>query len=285
MDYQQQKLEQKFLTQITEDLKRNRLPLPMLPEIAMKVRNIVESPNASNREMARVINADAAVSARLLQVANSPLYRGRQPFDTVQGAITRLGIKLVRNLVSALVMEQLYQSGANALVRKHLERIWSHNVTVAAISNVLARRYTQLSPDEAMLGGLLHDIGVLPILAHAEEEPDLLAHEAVLNSIIAKMHTQVGKAILLAWRFSPELVACVAEHEQLDRNRGPEPDYCDVVLLGNLHSYLGTDHPLTRTDWSRIPAFAKLKLDPATSVAVVAEARKEVAAIESLLKS
>lgn len=285
MDYQQQKLERKFLTQITEDLKRNRLPLPMLPEIALKVRNIVESPNASNREMAKVINADAAVSARLLQVANSPLYRGRQPFDTVHAAITRLGLKLVRNLVSALVMEQLYQSGANALIRTHLERLWAHNVTVAAISNVLARRYTQLSPDEAMLGGLIHDIGMLPILAHAEEEPELLEHDAVLRSIVQKMHAPIGKAILLAWRFSPELVACVAEHEQLDRNRAPEPDYCDVVLLANLHSYLGTDHPLTRADWSSIPAFTKLKLDPAHSVAVVTEARKEVSDIESLLKS
>ncbi|KAF0193256.1 MAG: putative signal transduction protein [Gammaproteobacteria bacterium] len=284
MDKNPHKLEQKFLSQITDDLKRNRLPLPMLPEIAMKVRNVVESADASNREMAKVINADAAVSVRLMQVANSPLYRGRQPFDTVQGAITRLGIKLVRSLVSALVMEQLYQSGANELARRHLESLWSHNVTVAAISNVLARRYTKLSPEEAMLGGLIHDIGVLPIFAYAEEEPELLENDELLFGVIKKMHAQVGKSILLAWRFSPELVACAAEHEQLDRNHAPQADYCDIVLLANLHSYLGTRHVLTELDWSDIPAFTKLGLDPATSVAAVTEARKEVTAIENLLK-
>lgn len=285
MDKNQQKLEQKFLGQIADDLKRNRLPLPMLPEIAMKVRNIVEKADASNREMAKIINADAAVSARLMQVANSPLYRGRQPFDTVQGAITRLGIKLVRNLVSALVMEQLYQTGGNELARRHLESLWSHNVTVAAISNVLARRYTTLSPDEAMLGGLIHDIGVLPIFAYAEAEPELLENDALLFGIIKKMHAQVGRSILLTWRFSPELVACAAEHEQLDRNHAAAADYCDVVLLANLHSYIGTQHALTEIDWSDIPAFGKLGLNPATSVAVVTEARKEVSALENLLKS
>ena len=279
------KAELKFLKQITSDLEHNRVPLPMLPEIAIKIRDVVASPKASNEQMAKIIHADASISTRLLRIANSPLYRGRQHFETVQAAITRLGVKLVKNLVSSLALEQLYQPNASTLVHQELERLWSHNVTVAAISYVLAAKFTRLNPDEAMLGGLIHDIGALPILAHAEMFPELLNDQAALRRVVHELHASVGRVILETWHFSPELVACVAEHEQLDRNRSPEADLCDVVMVANLHTHIGTGHPSTKTDWSKVPAFAKLRLEPAQSVAVMTEARKEINAIEALLTS
>lgn len=272
------------LKRITADIEHNRVPLPILPEIAIKVRDAVASPSVTHEKLARIINADASISARLLQVANSPLYRGQQPFRTVQTAITRLGIKLVRNLVSSLAMEQVYRPGSGNTVGRHLARLWSHNVTVAAISNVLARKFTRLSPDEAMLGGLLHDIGALPILVYTELFPELLNDDAALRHIISELHAQVGRVILESWRFSPELTACAAEHEKLDRNPSPAADYCDVVLIANLHSHIGTGHPLVKNDWSRIAAFGKLGLDPDQSMTIMAEARKEIAAIERMLK-
>ena len=276
---------QDFLAKIRDDIKYNRLALPTLPEVAMKVRKVVENPNASVSQMAKVLNADPALSARLLRVANSPLHRARSPIESVQTAVARLGVKLVRNLVSALVMEQLYNSGSNKRINEELSKLWTHSVSVAALSNVMARKFTSLSADEAMLAGLLHDIGKLPVLVSAEDQPGLLDDPKALDSLLSDIHCEVGQAILESWEFSPEITECVYEHEQLDRDKSPDIDLCDVVMLANLHSHIGTGHPHTKVNWNNIPAFKKLGLDPDESVRIMAEARDEVREIEKVLTS
>ena len=66
-----------------------------------------------------------------------------------------------------------------------------------------------------MLAGLIHDIGALPIIKHAEDIPQLLDDEALLDNIIARAHTQIGKAMLSKWEFPEELIAVAEQHEDL----------------------------------------------------------------------
>ena len=85
--------------EIRADIESNRIQLPTLPEVALKVRDEVERENTDAHTIAKMVGNDAALSARLLQVANSPLYRGRVEIDSIQQAVTRLGLKMVRSLV------------------------------------------------------------------------------------------------------------------------------------------------------------------------------------------
>ena len=265
-------------------VKRNRLTLPTLPEVAERVRQSLNKPNTTAGQLAKLLNTDPALSAKLLQVANSPLYRGRDTIESTQSAVARLGNNIVRELVSSFAMQQLFNKrrgndGARAL----LKQAWAHSVRVAAISQVLAKRYTSLNPEHAMLAGLMHDIGKLPIIARAGRTPELLQDTPTLLQIATTLHTELGKVILESWNFPATLVAVAAEHEDLSRDSGDAVDYVDVVMVANLHSHVGTDHNLAHMDWTDIPAFRKLGMGPEESLKALHEARLDIMEVQQLL--
>jgi len=174
--------------------------------------------------------------------------------------ISRLGNKLVRNLVTSQVMKQMFQA-TNDMVDQRLRAVWEHSVQVAAIARALAGQTPGVEPDQAMLGGLLHDIGTLPILYRAEERDDLLDTPGLLDHLIESLHTRIGGAILKHWKFPDALVAVAAEHEDLVRDHSGPADLVDVVQVANLQSRIDTDHALSQADWSKIPAFRHLGFD------------------------
>ena len=88
--------------------------------------------------------------------------------------------------------------------------------------------------------------------------------------------------ILEEWNFSPELVEVTSQHEELWRSEGTGVSYVDVVVVANLHSYLGTQHDLAQKDWAKIPAFAKLGLTPEESIKTLEAAREELQELRSL---
>ena len=272
-------LENKLLSKFLDDMNHNRLALPTLPEIALKVRQVVEDPDSSAAQIAVVVGSDPVLAAKLLQVSNSAMYRSDKPIENLQSAIARLGINVVRNIVTGFVMEQLYQTGNDPIVVEKLKELWLHSTRVGAISHVIARKFTKLKADQAMLAGLIHDIGAIPVYCEADNEPELLADDELLTKITFKLHTLIGTAILDDWNFPQELIDVVAEHENLGRESGDNIDYVDVVTVANLHSYIGTQHALTQKDWSEIPAFKKLGLTPEESIAAMEEAQEEVAII------
>src|SRR3569833_209012 len=127
-------LEKKFLSGFLDDLNANRVTLPSLPEVAMRVRKLVQDPNVTAVQVEKVINTDVVLSTRLLKVVNSPAYRGSSPIDNLRMAVTRLGTDMIRNLVTSLVMEQLYQSQAtHPIIKNNLKTFWQHNTRVVSL--------------------------------------------------------------------------------------------------------------------------------------------------------
>jgi len=278
-------LEKKFLTGFLDDLNANRVTLPSLPEVAMQVRRLVQDPNVTAAQVEKVINTDVVLSTRLLKVVNSPMYRGSAPIDNLRMAVTRLGTDLIRNIVTSLVMEQLYQSRSTHLVvKKYLQAMWHHSAKVATLSQILCKYFTKLRPDQALLAGLVHDIGVMPVLSRAEFYPDLLEDTAQLDVVLRRLHTMVGPSILDEWGFPPEIVAVAAEHEDITGKREGPVEYVDIVIVANLHSYVGTQHRLAKVDWDTIPAFARLGMTPEESLKAMEEAQGEMKEIQTLLR-
>lgn len=263
--------EEKLLDKLFSDLENDRMVLPTLPEVALRVRDTLEDPDAGMIDVAKIITTDAALSARLIQVSNSPLMRASRTIESVDVAVTRMGADMTRNLVTSLAMEQMFQATSDA-TDKRLRELWEHSTAVAALCNALAQQIPGLKPDQALLAGLVHDIGALPILTMAEDTPELLENEELLDSIIRKAHSTVGEAILKKWNFIDELIAVAAEHEDLTRTHAGDADYVDLVIVANLESYLGTNHPLAQTDLTTVPAFGKLGLEPDETEIVDVEA-------------
>lgn len=275
--------EEQFLDTLLEDLENDKLVLPTLPEVALKVRDTLEDENSSLSDVAKIINSDAALAARMIQVANSPLLRATRSIETVEAAVARMGSNMIRNLVMSMVMEQMFQATSD-VTDSRLRKIWEHSTEVAAISHALAAQLTKLEPEQAMLAGLIHDIGTLPILTRAEDYPDLLDDPETLDRIIRDTHTTIGGEILRKWNFPQELIAVAEEHENFHRASTSDIDYADIVIVANLQSLIDTNHPHTTKDWSNIPAFGKLGLQADVNVVDIDGMNADIEATLTVLK-
>ena len=248
-----------LLTAIDQD----RLTLPTLPEVALKVRDIAESPDSAIQDLAETISNDAAMSARIIKVVNSPLFRGSREIETLNMAVSRLGMDYTSNLAMGLAMEQMFQATSDMIDRR-LRSVWQRSTEIAGIAQVLCQHYTRLRPEHATLAGLVCQIGTLPILRFVEDN-DIQINNAMLDNLLDELHPVIGDRILNRWDFPAELQNVPSEHVNFEREVA-EADYADVVMVANLQTLSGTDHPYTEMDWSRISAFQRLGLNPETGM-------------------
>ncbi len=243
---------------ILDDLENERLPLPTLPEVAIRVRETVDNENTSIKDVAQIIETDAALSARIIQVANSALYRGLSSADNVQSATMRMGLNTVKNLTTSLVMKQLFQA-THPVVDLYLRSAWKQSTDVAALSAMIAKNYTNLESDSALLSGLTHSIGLSPILVKAESDPDLLNDPAALEKLLYELYPTVGSEILKRWDFSEHLVKVPAEHLDIHRNgNNGQVDYTDVVQVALLQTSAGGKGPLSQVNEAEVSAIDRL---------------------------
>lgn len=250
---------EQFYNKLCKAVQTDRLKLPTLPEVALKIRQAVESEEKSAQQIAEILTQDAALAARLLQLANSPLYRARSKIDNIQLAITRLGTRVVRDLVITLAMKQIYQATSDSLDRQFRE-LWSTSVEVAAICRMLAAGQNTLDPEQALLAGLIHNIGALPIMQLAEDDDELFDDAEALQEITLEIQSKVGKVILEFWNFPESFIDVVNHWDQFDREHSGEADYTDLVQVAILQSG-HTRFSHAPIDLSQINAFKKLGLD------------------------
>jgi HD-like signal output (HDOD) protein len=243
---------------IIDDLENDRLPLPTLPEVAIRVRETADDENASITDVAKIIETDASLSARIVQVGNSALYRGINPAETVQAAAMRMGLNTVRSLATSLVMKQLFQA-THPVVDLYLRKAWKQSTDVAALSAMIAKSSTTLESDSALLAGLTHSIGLAPILVKAESDPILLNNTQELEKLLYSIYPAVGAQIMENWGFSEALVKVPLEHLNIDRNGdNGKADYVDIVQVALLQTLDDDNHPLAGIDQSTVSAIDRL---------------------------
>jgi HD-like signal output (HDOD) protein len=272
---------QDFLAHVQTELDANRLILPTLPDIALKVRDSVAKGDTSAQELADLIVTDAALSARLIQVANSPLYRGTNEIKNIQMAVTRLGNSTIRTLITSLVMQQMFKP-STAVLEQYFRSIWEQGVNVSAISRALASFVPHLNPDEAMLSGLIHQIGKLPILTLIEKIPEFRDSPSRLEKLLEKAHPHVGKIIMDTWSFLAELKHVASEYVDFQRDHDGPADYVDLVQVAFLQSINGTDHPASRIDWTTVPAFSKIGLQADVEILEIEGVSEEIELAQSM---
>ncbi|HCR46442.1 MAG TPA: cyclic nucleotide-binding protein, partial [Marinobacter hydrocarbonoclasticus] len=134
----------------------NQVQLPSVPDVAWKVRRVVDREDSSATEVASAVSADPAMAAKLVRSCNSPLYRGFSDVRNVREAVVRLGLRTTRQLVTVFAMREVFKTRRAAL-QKEMEQLWRHSREVAALCWVLADHATRIDPEEALLAGVLHD--------------------------------------------------------------------------------------------------------------------------------
>ena len=269
-----------------EDLKHavetDRLILPTLPDVALKIRDAVESENSTAQDISDALAQDASLATRLIKVANSPLYRTRNPIEDLQMAVTRLGIRIVRDLVVGLAMKQIFQATSNAL-DVHSRNIWHKSVDAAAISRMMATLVSGVNPERALLAGLIHNIGALPVLILAENDDELFHDEEALGRVIYELQGEVGELILRHWEFDEDMIEVVKQCLNFSYQSEAQKSIVDLVQVALLQGkHVPTE--ITPDNWAEVPAFTRLGLDIEVNVVDIEENKEMIENTKQALK-
>jgi len=205
-----------------------------LPEVVLKINEMVNSDDAGSAEIAQVISQDPAISTRILRVANSAMYGGARQVETIHTAVTLLGTKQIRDLVLSTTAAHIFDGISNDVIS--VEDFWHHSLYVGLLARELAHLSKKVNAETMFTAGLLHDIGHLVMFNQVPEQ----AQAAILRTIQGEAsvdlyeaereilgydHAEVGASLAREWHLPEVLVHCIGYHHELQA----EQDFKEAV--------------------------------------------------------
>lgn len=210
------------------DLVENRIrEVPTLPIIANKVMNLLNNPKSSAADLEKVIKYDQALAARVLKLVNSAFYGFPRRITTIGQGIIILGYNTIKDLVLSVSIAELFRMKGNNTIFDRVA-LWEHSVCTAVGAKLLAEKASLPLEEEALIAGLLHDIGILILdqclttefeeiifLTNQKRIPMIRAEEKVLGF----NHAIVGRKLAERWNFPPLLVEVLRYHHRPFQNK------------------------------------------------------------------
>ncbi|MEO8019912.1 MAG: HDOD domain-containing protein [Pseudomonadota bacterium] len=273
-----------FVKALAAELSQGQVELPSVPDIVIKLQKILSDDNVTNETVVRLVGSEPMLAGKLMSMANSAALNasGRMIADLRQ-AVARVGFNIVRSAALAFAVEQLRKSPEFKHLEGPLDVLWKNSVQIAALSHVIARRFSSLNGDTALLAGLMHNVGRIYILTRASKHPTLVADPLTFNSIVRDWHTNVAKALLENWRVAEEIVEAVAGHEDLDREQRGPVTLTDVLSLATLVERNRIGAEMDTPDESLLKGLRRLQLSVRDCHKVIDESAEEIAALKAAL--
>jgi HD-like signal output (HDOD) protein len=199
---------EKNTTITPEKLVEGTMGLVSLPEISIKINEMVDDPKCSAAHIGKVIGKDAALTARLLKIVNSAFYQFPSRVETVSRAITIIGYRELRDLVFAATVSGIFERISTDLI--NLDSFWRHGIYSGILSRLIASRCQVLHGERLFVAGLMHDIGQLIIsfklpkvmraIMDLSENEGIALYEAEAQ-ILGFTHAEVGAELMKSWNF------------------------------------------------------------------------------------
>jgi HD-like signal output (HDOD) protein len=273
-----------FVQALASELSRGKVDLPSFPDIALRVRKVLADENVTQDQVTRVVGSEPALAARLMQIANSAdLNLTGKQITELRTAINRMGHNMVRSAAIAFAMSQLKKVDNLKGLEQPLDELWKSSAAVAAMSHAVARRFSKVNPDTAMLAGLLHGIGKLYILTRSTQHPRLFADHVTYNQIVRDWHSPVAKALLENWDMAEEIVNAVSEYEDMERAHSGPVDLTDVLTVGNLLAAFKEHPDSLEINMHDVAACKRMNIDRATYEKLIDESESEIDALRQAL--
>ncbi len=209
---------------------RGGVDLPVLPDVTEQVLRLANDVNCSLQSLATLISRDPATAAHVMRLANSPLYRGREPIVTLHQAAARLGVQRLRDVAVIVASEsRLFRARGFEAEARHA---FTHGFLTGLWAQEIARRQ-RASVEEAFLCGLLLDVGTPLLLQVASDRlPNAHARRDEVLEVVAERHPSAGAELCRRWRLS-ERIATALEHHHHDA-LGIVIDSPTLALVGSL---------------------------------------------------
>lgn len=207
--------------------------IPQMPENALRIRRLLADPRTSLEQLSRVINGDPPLAAYLMQFADSPLLKSARACSNLRDVLARLGTQKLNNLVLGFSVRNLFISKELALQQVFRAR-WKSALERAAFCACLAPRTAIASVDDALLAGLLQDIGSLPLLAELERWPQYSREQTDLQALCEQLSGPIGSVVLTAWKQPGEMIDVARYRSDWSRTSDAPASLADLVQVASL---------------------------------------------------
>jgi HD-like signal output (HDOD) protein len=270
-----------FLSDLARELSAGRVDLPSFPDAAARVQHVLSDDSISSERIARVVSSDAGLAARILTMANSTLlHRGGSPVTDLKIAITRIGHDSIRAAALAYATAQVRHAAELAHIRSDLERFWQEGVRVAALAHAMAKESGLMRPDEALLAGLLHNIGKVYIIART---PKAAVRVHIGDDVLRDWHPGIGQALIENWKLPEEIATAVGGQLEIERHHAEPADLQDLLIVavslaGQMASNTADDAAL-----AKMPAAAAMGLTDSAVIRIMLESQTEIETLQAAL--
>ena len=223
--------------------------LPSLPVVILRLTETIQNVESSASDVARIMEEDPAIMARVLKIVNSAFYSNayvNQPITNVKHAIVRLGYDSVRNIaLTSCVFSVFREDHTQVFDRKEF---WKHCICTGIVANVIydfsTKKNLNIPRESVALAGLLHDMGKIileqyfydfftSILEFGRDNKKALY--LVEKSAFDISHAEIGAWLARKWKLSEDLLACIEFHHNPEA--APEK-YRDMVGLVHIADYI-----------------------------------------------
>lgn len=201
------------------DLERiilDTIDIPSLPTVAMKALELINDDGSSINELEKIISQDQSFSARLLRIANSPYYGMNRRIDTISSGVMLIGFNTMKSLVVAASLKDMHRKFG-----LFEQKLWEHSLGVSVASSLLAKVTKMVQPEEALVAGLIHDVGKT-ILNNSIPDKYALVSQKVYEEgalfkdveveLLGYTHCDVGGLIARKWKLPKNLEVVIEYH-------------------------------------------------------------------------
>ncbi|MDE2429238.1 MAG: HDOD domain-containing protein [Burkholderiales bacterium] len=270
-----------------DDIIKRTQSLPALSSVVSELLDSIDREETDTDSIARKIMQDQVLTAKTLRLANSSFYGMQHKISSIQEAISVLGLRNIRTLVTATAITGSFQS--QQIRAFDFKEFWQHSIATAACARQLAR-HVKANTDQAFTAGLLHDIGKLALAAiFPDEYIQVVAYQTTHHceacqaeqQIFGSDHAFVGKILTGRWNFPADMQSAIAfNHTEIDANT---PLLSAIVQIADLFS-----RQLDRNDADVLPilpdaAIDRLQLSEEHCRAILAQAREQFHDISQVL--
>ncbi len=249
-----------------EELLSDVSSVPSLPLLYTRLDETINHPRSSIADIAKVLSEDQGLAARILKLANSPMFGYFSKIDTITQAVTIIGIQQVRDLALAISVMGLFKGIPEDLIT--MEYFWRHSIGVALAARVIATSQRETNLERFFVAGILHDIGRLVLFTRV---PDLCREMIetsrdeqrclyeVEQQRLGFDHAEVGGAMLRRWKLPIRAAEPVEMHHRCNQ-AGQFPRESAVLHCADLLAHaleLGDSGekavpPLIAGSWERL---------------------------------
>ncbi len=234
---------------LAEQLIHDYKELVSLPEITLRINEMVNDPDCDIDDIGKLISQDPALAVRLLGIANSPFYGFSTEISTVSRAVAVLGINKIRDIVLSASATKAFDGIPVDIIA--VDDFWQHSLYCGVLGQTLAKE-TSLDADAVFIAGLLHDIGQLILFNRYPQE----MHEIILSTIEGETpmtmveaefkrlqtdHTRVGAELARSWRLPAHIEAVIAWHHAPEKAREHQQEVALIYIANNVAQMLDFD--------------------------------------------